>query len=194
MRVHDTRNFFTNLMGTRSRVPKPLQGAPSRDGLRRVRPAGAKPACAQVKYDRIFCEMRHLIGDEGDIFPDNLPYVDFPGKPLIPDKLRDQIILDRIKSVGNGQKIKPGDNLDLPQSEALYKTVRGYFDRTEPLMKTERWMADFVERNDLTYTDHDGKVYVMRGGIRVPAGHVDLETDDEEPDEEWITDEDLENI
>jgi hypothetical protein len=138
--------------------------------------------------------MRHLIGDEGDIFPDNLPYVDFPGKPLIPDKLRDQIILDRIKSVGNGQKIKPGDKLDLAQSGALYKTVRAYFDRTEPLMKTERWMADFVERNDLTYTDHDGKVYVMRGGIRVPAGHIDLEADEEESDDEWITDENPENL
>jgi hypothetical protein len=138
--------------------------------------------------------MRHLIGDEGDIFPENLPYVDFPGKPLVSDKLRDRIILDRIKSVGNGSRIKPGDDLNLAQSGALYKTVREYFDRTEPLMKTERWMADFVERNDLTYTDHDGKVYVMRGGIRVPASHIELEINEEEDEDDENEDEDWENL
>jgi hypothetical protein len=137
---------------------------------------------------------RFEIGDEGDIFPDNLPYVDVPGKPLVPDRLRDQIILDRIKVVGNGSKIKPGDSLGLKQSGALYKTIREYFDHTEPLMKTERWMAEFVERNDLTYTDHDGRTYVMKDGIRVPAGSVEIEDEEEEEEDDWITDENPENL
>jgi hypothetical protein len=139
---------------------------------------------------------RSEIGDDGDVFPESLPYVDYPGKPLVSDDLRDQIILDRLKKVGNGS-IKPGQELDLTQSGALYKTVREYFDHTEPLMQTERWMADFVERNDLSYTDHDGKKYVMRDGIRIPlsssANRVEI-VDDDDDDEEWIADESSENL
>lgn len=138
-----------------------------------------------------FSKMRHRFEIVGDVFPQTLPYVEIPGRPLPPDGLRDRIILDKIKAVG-GEPIRPGQKLDLAQSEALYRNVREYFDHTEPLMKTERWMADFVERNGLTYTDHDGKTYVMKDGIRVPASRTEIVLpEDEEDAEEWIIDEDF---
>jgi len=93
-----------------------------------------------------------------------LPYVDTPGTPLPRDDVRDGMILRALTM--NGIPTRQGANLDYAQSEALYHTVRDYFDHVQPLMQTERWMAEFVEKNGMTYIDHDGRRYRMQGGVR----------------------------
>lgn len=93
-----------------------------------------------------------------------LPFVDVPGRPLPKDGARDEMLVRKLAQAG--VPLSKGHNLDYDQSKALYENVRSYFDETDPLMNTERWMANFVEDRGMTYTDHDGQQYAMRGGVR----------------------------
>lgn len=109
-----------------------------------------------------------------------LPYVDFPGTPLPKDATRDRLIVEALKQSGALPQSHK-DVLDFDRSKIMYETVRHYFDDTDPLMNTERWLGSFVEKNHITYTDRDGETYVLRGGVRQP---INVETDDDEDDED----------
>jgi len=114
-----------------------------------------------------------------------LPFVDVPGTPLPRDSTRDNMLLRKLKDAGI--PMQKGSKLDYDQSKALYHNVRSYFDDTDPLMNTERWMAKFVEDRGMTYTDHDGRRYDMKGGVRklIPGSTYDDEDEsDEDEDEE----------
>jgi hypothetical protein len=110
-----------------------------------------------------------------------LPYVDFSGTPLPKDTSRDRLIVEALKQAGALPRNRK-DTLDYDRSELMYDTVRHYFDNTDPLMNTERWMGSFVEKNKIAYTDRDGQTYVLRGGIRRPVGEIVTEDEDEDDD------------
>lgn len=113
-----------------------------------------------------------------------LPFVDVPGDKLPFDRSRDKMLLRAIQL--NGIPTKSGVHLNYDESEALYHTVRDYFDNVDPLMNTERWMAEFVEKNGMTYTDHDGRTYLMDNGVRHSTflAHQPDEEDDEDDEED----------
>jgi hypothetical protein len=116
-----------------------------------------------------------------------LPFVDVPGTRLPKDGSRDEMLLRKLADAG--VPLRKGAKLDYDQSKALYENVRSYFDDTDPLMNTERWMASFVEDRGMTYTDHDGHSYVMKGGVRKLASSFDND-EDEPADEDEAGDED----
>jgi hypothetical protein len=110
----------------------------------------------------------------GPLRSDNLPFVHFPGTWDAPGPKRDatdKALMSRIRRAGRGAIPRKGDRFDFRQAKGLFDIVDGYF-RERPdyhLMDTERWMARYVESMGITYTDHDGKVYNMKGKIRVPV-------------------------
>jgi hypothetical protein len=89
-----------------------------------------------------------------------LPFVDVPGTRMPKDGSRDKMLMRKLADAG--VPLRKGTKLDYDQSKALYENVRSYFDDTDPLMNTERWMASFVEDRGMTYTDHDGRHYLMK--------------------------------
>jgi hypothetical protein len=99
-----------------------------------------------------------------------LPFVQVPGNHLPKDRVRDEEILAAL--VRAGVPTRPGSYLPMESTGALYDVVRAYFDDVSPLMQTERWMAEFLERNRMTYVDHDGTTYRIDGRMRraVPPG------------------------
>lgn len=112
-----------------------------------------------------------------------MPFRDYPGVPAVKDPLRDSSIVRNLRDAG--QLLQKGQTLDYEQSKTLYETAKRYHDNDSPLMNTERWLARFVEDNDLTYTDHDGRRYKMKGGKRYPVSAAPREEefdDDEESD------------
>lgn len=113
-----------------------------------------------------------------------LPYVDFPGHALPKDLPRDRLVVEALKQAGALPRNKK-DILDFDRSKLMYETVRHYFDETDPLMNTERWLGSFVEKNKIAYTDRDGQQYMLRGGVRRPIGHVEI-VDEEEYDEDYF--------
>ncbi len=118
-----------------------------------------------------------------------LPFVDVPGDRLPDDATRDRMIMNRLSE--EDVPLRKGAKLNYAQSKALYEIVRDYFDDVDPLMNTERWMASFVEDRGMSYTDHDGSHYVMKGGVRklVDAPqHAQLDDlDDEDDDTDFDT-------
>ena len=125
-----------------------------------------------------------------------LPFRDYPGIPAPRDKVKDATILNVLKSKGNGELPRRGQILDYEQSAALFNVVNQHFANEMPLMNTERWLARYVQDNDLTYTDHDGRRYKMKDGWRYPVSstphrsqNIELDENEEDSDEE-----DLEKI
>lgn len=118
-----------------------------------------------------------------------LPFVDFPGTTLPRDAARDRLIVAALKQA----HAMPRKNavLDYDQSEALYRTVRHYFDGNDPLMNTERWMGEFVQKNNVAYTDKDGSVYRLVGGVRRPLPSYLPDEDDDEDDEDDVPETDV---
>ncbi len=112
-----------------------------------------------------------------------MPFRDYPGMPAPRDKLRDGAIVQRLREQGNGLLPKKGQTLDYSQSKALFDTANNYFEQDHPLMNTERWLAGFVEHNDLTYTDHDGRRYKMKNGLRYPVSAATRIPPEEEVDD-----------
>lgn len=110
-----------------------------------------------------------------------LPYVDFAGTNLPRDASRDRLIYEALKQAGALPRNKK-DVLDYDRSKLVYQTVRHYFDQTDPLMNTERWMGQFFEKHGIAYTDRDGEVYRLRGGVRRPLYLSSFQEDDEEDD------------
>lgn len=110
-----------------------------------------------------------------------LPFVDVPGKPLPKDGMRDKMIVEALKNAG--VPTGKGAHLDQEQAGKLYATVRRYFDETDPLMNTERWMAGFVEGRGITYSDHDGTQYRMKGGVRKPLHPVAQKVEEDDDDD-----------
>ena len=113
---------------------------------------------------------------------DELPFRDYPGIPLPPDPIRDKTILENLRMVGDGRLPKKHQVLNYPQSRALFEGAHQYFANEMPLMNTERWLAAYVQNNDLTYTDHDGRRYKMKNGKRYP---VSAAKPIEEPEEDF---------
>lgn len=112
-----------------------------------------------------------------------LPYVDFPGKSLPRDPPRDRLIFEALKQAGALPRNNK-DILDFDRSKLMYETVRHYFDETDPLMNTERWLGQFVEKNKIAYTDRDGKQYMLRGGVRRPIAGSNVVVDDDDDDDD----------
>jgi hypothetical protein len=113
-----------------------------------------------------------------------LPFVDVPGTPLPRDSARDRMLLRKLTDAG--VPTKKGTKLNYEQSKALYENVRSYFDDTDPLMNTERWMGKFVEDHGMAYTDHDGQHYVMKNGVRklLDEDDDDFDEDEDEADDD----------
>lgn len=121
---------------------------------------------------QLFRHDENELGDDLDASLDldeQMPFRDYPGIPSPVDRIRDGAIVARLKEAGNGRLPKKGAILNYNQSKALFEETYDHMAAESPLMNAERWLAGFVERNGITYTDHDGRKYRMKNGLRYPV-------------------------
>ena len=120
-----------------------------------------------------------------------MPFRDYPGVPFPKDATKDNAILNNLRRKTGGKVPTKDQVLDYDQSRRLFESADDHFNQEHPLMNTERWLAGYIERNNITYTDHDGRRYKMKNGQRYPVSAAPQNDNEESKEDDEIFKEDM---